>query len=77
VAAGGDRSVAAFEAAEPWVDEQVGRRLAGIGHVFPGYTYPLILDLPYEVWVGLARQYDRHVEDLENKRRKSRRGRGA
>lgn len=44
--------------------------MAGVGHVFPGYTYPVILDLPYDHWVLLALAYDEYVARMESERRK-------
>jgi hypothetical protein len=44
----------------------------GIGHVFPGYTYPVIMALPYDHWLMLAFAYDEHVEDLKKQRSKGR-----
>jgi hypothetical protein len=42
--------------------------------VFPGYTYPVILDLPYDQWLLLAFAYDEYV--AETKRIRASRGRG-
>jgi len=56
---------AAFNTAEPWVDEQIMRRFAGIAHVFPAYSLPVIEQLPYAHWVNLAAVYDDHVAEMD------------
>ena len=54
------------------MEHQIFTRFAGIGHVFPGYTREVILDLPYEYWVTLALAYDQHVEELRELKNKTR-----
>lgn len=41
--------------------------------MFPGYTYPVILDLPYDLWVLLALAFDDYVEDVKRQRSRLRR----
>lgn len=33
--------------------------------MFPGYTFPVIYDLPYDHWLLLAFAYDDHVEEMK------------
>ena len=50
----GLETLTAFNEREPWVADQIGNRFIGIGHVFPGYTLPVIHDMEYGLWVMLA-----------------------
>lgn len=54
------------------MEKQIFTRFAGIGHVFPGYTYEAILALPYEYWLALALAYDQHVDELRELKNKTR-----
>jgi hypothetical protein len=41
--------------------------------VFPGYTYPVLLDLPYDHWLLLAFAYDDYVAETKRIRSRTRR----
>lgn len=65
-------ALAAFNAAEPWVDVQIATRFAGIAHVFH-YTISDIYDLEYELWVQLAQAFDAHLEETRKANNRLRR----
>jgi hypothetical protein len=64
------RLSSSLEAAEPWVDDQVRRRLANFLTLFPGHTAFNVPDIAYGDWAELARITDEHVADRARGRRR-------